>query len=509
VDATRWRQVSRLVEEALARPETERAAFIARACGGDAALCTEVETYVQAHDAGQALEVPAAAQAHALDVPLLTPHDRIGPYIIEQELARGGMGIVYRAFDDKLKRPVALKAISPHLPRDVHARERLRREALAAAALAHDSIARVYALEERGEDLFIVSELVTGQTMRARLASGPLPVLEAVQVGARIARGLDAAHGAGIIHRDLKPENVMLTADGGVKVLDFGIASFDAAPGDPPLTGTGVVLGTPGYMSPEQLRGQPVDARSDVFALGVLLYEVLTGQHPFGRTSTPSVVAAVLEHEPEPLHTLSVHTPPALGMIVRTCLAKRPELRYPSAAAVASALETVEVTLMGRTPRPSPAATPWGATASAASEEAAAPLPLRWYQVHQGAATVAHSLMLIPLWRVQPAFPRGVGRALVLTALLLAAATGIVRLHLLFTSSHEPRSLGEELTRTSPWLRWGTRVYAALLVIGGGAVADTSLTYSSICLACAAGVVIAAEVIEPAAAARALRATKR
>ncbi len=502
MDPQRWSQVRDLIEGALDVAEAQRAAWIDVACGSEAALRADVQRLLDAHARGGArLETPVDARGafqEDHDTPAgLSPGDRVGVYVIEQEIARGGKGIVYRAWDSRLERWVALKALTPALPADLQARERLHREARAAGKLSHEAIATIYALEEVDGDLFIVSEFVAGQTLRARIVEGRLPVREAIGILLGAARGLADAHALGIVHRDLKPENVMLTPTGRVKVLDFGIASVGGTSG---FTRTGIILGTPGYMSPEQISGQPADPRSDVFSLGVLLYEMVGGRPPFGDTASWTVVSAVLEREPQPLGQFVDGVPAALERVVATCLAKAPAARYPDAGAIVFALEPVLADLLapGR-----PATSPATATPST-NGVAAASSALWWLQCHQLAASVVLALLMIPGWKLMSRLPRLPGRLLVMALLMLAAGIGTMRLHVWFTARHGGAGLDAELARVGPLLRWSNRLFALLLGMGGAAIADQAPELAAICLACAAGNLVAGEVIEPATIERAL-----
>jgi hypothetical protein len=499
MDQTGWQRVTALFDAAMELPPAEREAFARANAGNDPDLLRQVLDLLAAHErAGDFLETagPTVAAELAWDPPPLAPGSRIGTLVIEREIGRGGMGIVYRARDERLNRLVAVKALSPFLAqRDSQSRERLRREAQAAAALSHESIATIYALEVRGDDLFIVSELIEGPTLRGRLERGPVPLREAIDILLATARGVAAAHGRGIVHRDLKPENVIQT-DGGVKILDFGIAHLETeAAALTTLTAAGTMVGTPGYMAPEQLRGGAIDARTDIFALGVLFYELLTGEPPFGRGATPSVVLAVIEREPTPIADRVPGVPAAVAQIVATALAKSPAGRYQSAGALVAALETARLALLGLSPHPG--------TPPAVQSEAARG-PVWWWRFHLMSATVAHALMVIPAWRFLGRLPGPLGRGLFLALLVLAATTGIMRLHLRFTASTAPRDRAEEWARRGPWVRWGTRAFAALLALGGIAVADQDAVLAAVCLGCAAGSAVSVEVIEPATAARAL-----
>ena len=501
MDQTRWQRVTALFDAAMELPAADREAFIRVNSGGDADLLRQVIELLSAHDRTDGFldtAGPTVAAELAHDPAPLAPGARIGTLIIEGEIGRGGMGIVYRARDERLNRSVAVKALSPLLAhRDVQSRERLRREAQAAAALSHESIATVYALEIQDDDVFIISELVEGKTLRERLDQGAVPVREAIDIVLATARGVAAAHARGIVHRDLKPENVIRT-EAGVKILDFGIAHVDRGTvAMTTLTGAGMMVGTPGYMAPEQLRGEPVDARTDIFALGVLLYELLTGRPPFGRGATPSVVVAVIEREPQPVAERTPEVPLAVTQIVATALAKNPAARYQHAGALVAALETARLSLLGVAP----------AVSTARSGIHAARGPVWWWRFHLLVATVAHALMVIPAWQFLARLPGPPGRGLFLSLLVLAATTGIMRLHLRFMAAEAPADRAAEWTRRGPWIRWGTRLFAALLAVGGVAVADQDAALAAICLACAGGSAVAVDVIEPATAARAAQAS--
>ena len=346
MDAERWRRVNDLFHAALERDPGGRDGFLAEACAGDEALRAEVSSLLRLRSGPGVVDRPAVEA----DPGLLAGADpligrRIGPYEVTALLGRGGMGVVYLGHDTRLRRPVAVKALPPAFTHDGRMRARLRREAMAAAALSHPGVATVFALEEFEEQLFLVQEFVPGRTLRAEMKGrGRMAAAEAVGVALGVARALAAAHAHGVLHRDLKPENVLRTPDGGVKVVDFGLARFEpgAGGGDAEtLTRPGALPGTPAYMAPEALRGDPVDARADQFSFGVLLYELLAGEHPFGGAGDAGTVARILEAEPPAPGSLGPECPPALARVVTTCLAGAPRDRYRTTAALVSALEAV------------------------------------------------------------------------------------------------------------------------------------------------------------------------
>ncbi|MGH9444052.1 MAG: protein kinase domain-containing protein [Thermoanaerobaculia bacterium] len=278
----------------------------------------------------------------------LAPGTRLGPYEILSPLGAGGMGEVYRARDTKLDREIAIKVLPESLAQDRDALARFEREAKAVAALNHPNILSIHDFGQEGEVAYAATELLEGETLRTRLDGALLPQRRAVEIAIQIARGLAAAHEKGIIHRDLKPENVFLTSDGRVKILDFGLAKRIAmasaetnAPTTPAGTEPGTVLGTVGYMSPEQVRGRDLDARTDIFSFGAILYEMLSGRRAFKGDSHVETMNAILKEDPPELLESGRNVAPALDRIVRRCLEKAPEARFHSASDLAFDLEAV------------------------------------------------------------------------------------------------------------------------------------------------------------------------
>ncbi len=275
---------------------------------------------------------------------------RLGPYEILVRLGAGGMGEVYRAHDSRLGRDVAIKVLTEGAGAD---RVRLRRfiaEAKAASALNHPNILTVHEIGEAESGPYIVTELVDGSTVRQLISNGPLPISYAVDIAIQAAEGIAKAHEAGIVHRDIKPENLMVTRDGFVKILDFGLAKLlpgqseagePAPPGASSVTATGIIVGTAGYLSPEQLRGAPADGRSDVFALGIVLYEMVTGGNPFHRGTAADTFSAILRDQPPPLADCAPDAPADLAEAVTRALAKEPDDRFAGARVMAGELKRV------------------------------------------------------------------------------------------------------------------------------------------------------------------------
>jgi eukaryotic-like serine/threonine-protein kinase len=294
------------------------------------------------------LETPAlvlAARQFSQPDPPFAAGSMIGPYRLEGFLARGGMGDVYRAVDTRLQRPVAIKMLSQTKTGDPQRVARFMTEARVTAGLEHPNIVRVYDVGLIDDRAYLVAELLDGETLRHRIERGPLPIDDVVRIGIEVAAGLTAAHAAGLVHRDLKPDNVFLTRAGDVKILDFGIAKLaqDETVRDGFSTLTGVVLGTAGYLAPEQIRGATVDARTDLFALGAVLSEMLTGARAFPREHIVETLHAILHERPTDVLSARPDVPPALAGVVTRLLEKTPEARFGSAADVMAALERVDV----------------------------------------------------------------------------------------------------------------------------------------------------------------------
>src|SRR6516162_5810670 len=278
----------------------------------------------------------------------LLPGTTLGPYEIQSLLGAGGMGEVYRARDTRLERTVAIKILPAQFSADSIRKQRFEREAKTISQLNHPHICVLYDVGHQDGTDYLVMEFVEGETLAKRLEKGPLPLDQVPKYGAQIADALDKAHRAGIVHRDLKPGNIMLTSSG-AKLLDFGLARpvapaatlatlSMASPAQAPATQEGMVVGTFQYMSPEQVEGKEVDGRSDIFSLGAVLYETLTGKRAFEGKSQLSVASAILEKEPAPITLTKPLTPPALDHAIKKCLAKSAEERWQSASDLASEL---------------------------------------------------------------------------------------------------------------------------------------------------------------------------
>jgi serine/threonine protein kinase len=278
-------------------------------------------------------------------------------YRIEELLGAGGMGVVYRARDTRLQRPVALKILKAELVADPGRKSRFLVEAQSAAAVTHPAIASVYDIDESDGTMFIVMEYVEGRTVGRLIAEGELDLQGAVEIGHQVADGLAKAHEANIVHRDIKSDNIMVTRDGHAKLLDFGLAKLlepspaeDEVPAEVSRTLTrervhtiaGTVMGTTNYMSPEQARGRPVDSRSDIFSLGVVLYEMVTGELPFIRETALDTMHAIVFEEAKPVTSVRRNLPPQVHQIISRCLRKRPEDRYPDARHLAEDLKRLE-----------------------------------------------------------------------------------------------------------------------------------------------------------------------
>jgi predicted Ser/Thr protein kinase len=485
VNSARWRQINQLFHETLEQEAAGREDFLRQKTTGDPDLFREVQTLLNSHArAGRFLDEPA--WGIAADLVLDDPEEslagkRVGNYRVLEEIGRGGMGVVYAAEDERLRRAVALKALTPEYTRDPLRRERLTREARAAAALSHPAIATIFALEEIDDALYIVSELVRGRTLRDELRDGPLPPSELVPVLIAVATALEAAHERGIVHRDLKPENIIRRVDGQIKVLDFGLARAPVRRNmaSTRLTEAGTVLGTIGYMAPEQLSGGEVDARADIFAFGVLAWELATGEHPFG-TDMAAVLARMTELIEGRTTGLSRALPsPGLDRIVRRCMRAVPEERYSSASALLDDLRALERSR--------------GAAPAGGRHD-----PLWWWQFHQIAIAVLNGVMPAAVWAVRGWITRPYGSALFLATLMLATISVTLRLNLSFTSLVHPVTLVEHRARLFPAIIVADGLLAVALL---GTAARLAGDYDEVAavILCVAVVILASlALIEPA-----------
>ena len=278
-------------------------------------------------------ELPGGTPAARSDV--FAPGYRVSHYQIRKHLGGGGMGVVYQAEDLRLRRPVALKFLPPECSRETARKERFLREARAASALDHRNICTVYDIENHEGQLFIAMAFYHGTTLKPRLKEGPIPATKAADLARQIARGLQAAHDTGIVHRDIKPANVFVTDDDRVKIIDFGLA---LVAGEARLTKAGGRVGTPAYMAPEQIRGDEIGPAADIWALGVLLYEMVTGTFPFAAPSDSQIMEAILEAEVERPSRVSSGVPRSIDRVVARALQKEPGRRFQSASEMAATL---------------------------------------------------------------------------------------------------------------------------------------------------------------------------
>jgi serine/threonine protein kinase len=493
----RWQRVGALFDRALETPGANRLSLV-RSSNEPADVQDEVLALLKSHDDSDGFLEPAA---------LLEPGAQVGAYRVERIIGRGGMGVVYLAHDARLHRAVALKALPPHLFRDDRMRARLRQEARAAAALSHPSIATVFALEEIGDQIFIASEYLEGRTLREELAGGALPQARALDIARAIAAALQAAHERGIVHRDLKPENIILTAHG-VKVLDFGLAQFDAAAEDlasvTRLTDPGVMAGTPPYMAPEQLLGKATDPRTDQFAFGVLLYEMLTGRHPFGSAALPVTIAKVLSEDPD-RRDLSDD----VWEVIERAIKKDPNARFSATKDLVAALARTPggVQLPGSAHSPGENLPP-GMSPSPGKSLAPGTETLYWWSTHQLMVALGYWFMVYPTWIVH----KWTGRYGVLTFLATLAIVivgGNVRLHLWFTARTYPAELPSQLANISTLVRVADVAFSLMMIAIGLVLADAHTGWAALFVAFGLGAALAFLVIEPATSRAAFKSAIR
>jgi serine/threonine protein kinase/Tol biopolymer transport system component len=359
MDPERWQRIESIFNRALDAGTGSRAGVLEEFCAGDEELRREVESLLAQHEkADEFIERPAFARpgdapppsrpryvdSHSAGIPDGTV---IGHYRIVGKIGSGGMGVVYEAEDLKLRRHVALKFLPEEVAEDLQSLQRFRVEARAASALNHPNICTIYEVDEVEGHVFVALELLEGQTLKQMISGKPLPVETVLDLGIQIAEAINAAHSKGIVHRDIKPANTFVTTQRRIKILDFGLAKLtqrEPNSEEAPLAGEtepGMVMGTVGYMSPEQVRGLAVDGRTDIFAAGAILYEMLAGRRAFEGPTSADTISAILNEEPPAISQLAPSTPPALVRVVKRCLEKNPEERFQSASDLAFALEAL------------------------------------------------------------------------------------------------------------------------------------------------------------------------
>jgi serine/threonine protein kinase len=469
-----WERVRAVFEKLVDVDLAEAERRLDEECGDDPAIRSEVRSLLLHHSrAGSFLAEPPSIDS-VDEGRELTPGVAVGPYTVMREVGHGGMGRVYLAEDTRLRRQVSLKVIRADLADNPQYRERLRREARLAASLSHPGICAVYALEEIEEQLYLITEFVEGRTLREEIRDDLRPSsADIVETVRQLSAALAAAHAKGITHRDLKPENVMRSTQGGLKILDFGLARGEAEPTSAMMaTMPGVLVGTPAYMSPEQINGGPADRRADLFAFGVLLYEYATGRHPFAAPSALATAARIVNQQPESLRQLRQDLPLNVIEVIERCLEKDPSDRFATANEMLMALDSA--------PR------------SRGMDQ-----PGRWWQVHQYAAMALYFTACAAAWLLKEWSADSAGRWMFVGIGACAAINGVVRGHLLFTAHARPRRFLPEYHRVRRTLLVLDLVIAAVLVGMAGFVVDGRPVAAVLVIGLAAGIGLAAAFIEP------------
>lgn len=475
------RRARDLFEAALEHEPADVLRWLEDAAPDDSVVRAEVRSLLDHHSrAGSFLDEPVVQAApHLLEEEhTLEPGTALGVYTVVREIGRGGMGRVYLASDGRLGRTVAVKALAPPLTRDPRHRDRLRREARAAARLTHPGICTVYALEEIEGELYIVTEFVEGHTLREEIAAGTRPALATIVATAReLASALGSAHASGVTHRDLKPENIMRTRDGRIKVLDFGLARVEAGPGRTAATLTaplpGGIVGTPAYMSPEQIEGRTAGPTADVFAFGVLMYEWISGRHPFQAGSTLATLARVLDSTPDPLSN-HAHVPGWLSGVIGRCLLKPVHERFSTASELLEALD------------------------HPANHEEPAPRRSTWWRTHQIVAIVLYTIAAAHAWQIKEWLREPISLWAFIVIGIAGSIGGIIRGHLVFTDAMNRPHLTSELARTKR-ARLATDLLIALLLTADALLLIVSEPLTTVLtMVLATGIALAAFLMEPA-----------
>jgi len=431
-----------------------------------------------------------------------------GRYRVQEEVGRGGMGVVLRALDLRLNRVVALKML-PSGANDPRLRHRLASEARIASVLNHPGIATVYDFVEEPEAVFVVYEFVEGRTLRDALDSTRFALPEILEAGIQLAEGLAAAHDRGVTHRDLKPSNVMLTpgdaAPGRLKILDFGLAKLNADPliasspeaGEPTVslqTSAGLIVGTPAYMAPEQLEGEPADARSDIYAFGLVLYEMAAGIHPFRGKTPSSTIANVLRDDPAPLMQHQPALPVELDRLVRKCLRKRPEERYQS---VRDALADLRQIRSGTAV--SLVAPPGGSSPSLFGRifAMAAGTPFRTWEVLHIRMCLKSAFLVLLAWFFRLDYGDPVGLVLFLGTLACCVSIFFLCSVLMYTGAFDRPNFSREVRRFAPWVRAIEILSGSLAIAMAAMVASAHIILAAALIAAGLGGVLNVLVFKP------------
>ena len=480
------RLIWELYAAALKHEPAERGAYLERACP-DPTIRARTKSLLESHG----LELGKTETTVGIAGADITLAGRtIGNYVIQRELGRGGMGVVYLAQDVRLGRTVAVKALSPTYSQSPTVRQRLLNEAKMAAGLSHPGIATVYALEEIDGELYLVCEYIPGAPLRALVESGPLPIVDVIDIGLQLARALAEAHTKGIVHRDIKPENVIKTPSGVIKVLDFGLARAEYAM-QTRLTQTGMVVGTPAYLSPEQALGQDTDFRTDIFTFGLLLYELASGTNPFAAGTIPATIARIVNEDPPLLSAVQPQSVPGLDRIVLRCLQKNPHARYRSTQEIVVDLELLRSEMRNK-------------SGSGGEVPIPAPVPQsrsrQWLVNHQVIMSVIYVALLYPAWVARGSLPSPWNSAFLLGVLAAAAAGTTLRLHLWFTASALPGQFAEQHQSTARLTRFCDRVFAGIQFAAALGISGMHPEFAMLFVAASVAILVGAYVIEPATA---------
>lgn len=457
-----WQRVSEVVADAIERDPDQRVAYLSKACAGNDELGAEVTALLDAHDQAEDF---LAQPAFMISEPVANEASenigrKLGPYLVEDTLGEGGMGVVLLAEDTRHQTKVTLKTLPPMLARDAALRDYLVRETQAVASLAHPNIATVHGLEEVYGQYYLVSEYVPGSTLRALIDAGPIKPETVIAIAMQVAEALEAAHSRGITHRDLKPENIVCSQSGVVKVLDFGLIRTPDPQAQGTQPDTAEVTGeSPAYMSPEQLDGPSVDFRSDLFSLGVVMYEMVAGRNPFAAPTPAGTAAGVRTAHPAPLSTVRANIPPALDRVIGLCVEKDRDKRYQTTADL---VRDLNVMLDGQpTPAGGPTKAakvrPTGSQAPVSSARGA-------WAVHQLLVIGAYAVSAYLMWQAV----RGSGGVWSLTLLVVtivaAAVNSMLRVQLLTAERLGAAEFGMLHRRIGPMLS-GLDLLVALVLL--------------------------------------------